>query len=97
MAVPILHKSPPKESNKTGADPNSRICLNGSQHRLPAITETINALDGLPPLHKAANICSLPGPSDHFVNILEKTIANLTRLHEDLSKIEKMLVKGGER
>jgi hypothetical protein len=36
------------------------------------------------------------GPADHFVGILEETISNLTRLHEDLSEILRILVKGGE-
>jgi hypothetical protein len=96
MAEPILQKSPSVEANKSELKlPES--CLNGSQHRLPAITEPIHALDGLPPTIRAASVCYLPGSADHFVSILEETVSNLTLLHEYLSEIEKMLVKGGDR
>jgi hypothetical protein len=95
MAEPILHNSSPDESNKSELK-FPEICLNGNQYQSPEISESILVPEGLRPLIKTANVCYLPGPADHCVGILEETITNLTRLHEDLREIEKMLVNGGE-
>jgi hypothetical protein len=89
MAEPILHKSPPKESNKTTS------CLDSNHYQSPDIEQSIPALDEIPPIIAEATVCYLPGPADYFVGILEETVSNLTRLHEDLNKVQKMLVKGG--
>jgi hypothetical protein len=94
MAERILHKSPPKEPNKTESKMDSEICLNESLHRSPAITGLINALAELP-MMKAASVCYLPGPVVHCVGIHDEIISNLTRLHEDLSALQEMLGKGG--
>ena len=83
MAEPILHKSPPEEENKSDLKSNSEICPNGTQ----CLFEPVNPRDA----------GYLPGIGSHFIGILEATVLNLAYLHEDLSKIEKMLVKGGER
>jgi hypothetical protein len=91
MAEPILHNSPPKEFNKTESS------LDSDHYQSPEIEESILALDEIPPIILEATVCYLPGPADHFVGILEETVSNLTRLHEDLSKVQKMLVKGGGR
>jgi hypothetical protein len=95
MAEPIVPKSPPKESNKTESKLDSEICLNESQRRSPEMVESIHIPTEIPRIIREAAVCYLPGPADHFVGILEETIANLTRLHGDLSEIQKMLVKGG--
>jgi hypothetical protein len=95
MAEPILHKSPPEEPKKSELN-LPEICLKENQHLPPKVIEPINALEGPFPLIKAASVCYLPGPADHFIGILEETISNLTRLQKDLNEIEGMLAKGGE-
>jgi hypothetical protein len=97
MAESILHNSPPKEPKKTDPKPDPETYLNGSRYLPPEAIEPINALERLSPLIKAASVCYLPGPADHFVGILEETITNLTRLHEALREIDEILVKGGDR
>jgi hypothetical protein len=96
MAEPILHKSPPKESNKTTSCLDSEICQGECRQQSPEIPEPIQDLDEIPRIIPEATVCYLPGPADHFIGILEETISNLTRLHEDLSKVQNMLMKGGE-
>jgi hypothetical protein len=96
MAEPILHNSPPEEPNKSESN-LSEICLNGNQHQSPEIMEPIQDLDEIPPIIPEASACYLSGTADHFIGILEETVSNLTRLHEDLSKIQKMLMRGGGR
>jgi hypothetical protein len=81
MADPILHKSPPEEPNKSDLILNSEICQNCTQ----SLFEPINPRDA----------GYLPRIGSHFIRILETTVSNLTRLHDDLSEIEKMLMKGG--
>jgi hypothetical protein len=83
MAEPILPNSPPKESNKTESVLNSEICRNQAL----IITTSIHTLDG----H------NLPGTTGYLAEILEETVLKLIRLHEYLSQIETMLVKGGGR
>ena len=95
MAGPILQKSLPKEPNKTELNLDPEIYWNDRGNQSPVITAPTHTLDGLRPMIEAAKIYCLPGIAGYFVSILEETVLNLTRLHEDLSKIEKMLVKGG--
>jgi hypothetical protein len=83
MAEPILHKSPPEDANKNDLKLNSEICLN----RAMCLLELVNSRDS----------GYLPGIGSHFITILETTVSNLTHLHNDLSKIEEMLKKGGNR
>jgi hypothetical protein len=83
MAKPILPNFPPKESNKTESVPNLGIC----RDQAPIITKSIHTLDA----H------NLPGTAGYLAEILEETILNLTRIHEYLTKIENMLLKGGGR
>jgi hypothetical protein len=83
MAEPILPNSPPKESNKTESLLNPEIC----RDQAPIITTSIHTLDA----------GYLPGTTGYLAEILEETVLNLTRLHEYLSQIETMLVKGGGR
>ncbi|MBN1224158.1 MAG: hypothetical protein JXB23_13000 [Candidatus Aminicenantes bacterium] len=97
MAEPILHKSPPKESNKTESSPDSEIRLNECRHQSPGIMEPIHDLDQIPLQIRDATVCYLSEPANHFVGILEETVSNLTRLHDWLSKIERTMVKGGRR
>jgi hypothetical protein len=95
MAERILHNSPPNESNKTKSSLDSGIRQNECRHESPEFEESIPALDGIPPLIREATVGYLPRPADYCVGILEETVANLTRLHEDLIRLQEMLVKGG--
>jgi hypothetical protein len=83
MAAPILHKSPPKEENKSDLKSNSEICPNDARD----LFEPVNSRDS----------SYLPGIGSHLIGILETTALNLSRLHEDLNEIERMLGKGGAR
>jgi hypothetical protein len=97
MAETIVPKSPPEESKKTELSPDSGICLNECRHLSPEAEEPIVVPDEIPQLINAAGVGYLPGPADHFVGILEETVSNLTGLHEDLIKLQEMLVKGSVR
>ena len=97
MAGPILQKSLPKDPNKTELNLEPELYLNGRQDRSPIITAPTHSRDGFMATIEAAKIHCLPGTAGYFVSILEETVSNLTLLHECLSKIEKMLVKGGGR
>jgi hypothetical protein len=81
MAEPILHKSPPEEENKSDLKSNPEICPNDAKD----LFEPLNPKDA----------GYLPGIGSHFIGILETTVLNLSRLHQDLTEIEKRL-KGGE-
>jgi hypothetical protein len=83
MAEPILPNSPPINSNKTESVLNSGIC----RDLAPIITRSIHTLDA----------GYLPGTTGYLAEILEETVLKLIRLHEYLSQIETMLVKGGGR
>jgi hypothetical protein len=80
MAEPILHKSPPEEDNKSDLKSNSEICPNDARD----LFEPLNPKDA----------GYLPGIGSHFIGILETTVLNLSRLHQDLTEIERLL-KGG--
>jgi hypothetical protein len=97
MAEPIVPKSPPEKSKKTELKPDSSICLYEGCHLSPETKEPIVIPDEIPQLINAAGVGYLSGPADHFVGILEETVANLTGLHEDLRKLQEMLAKGGVR
>ena len=92
MADPILQKSP-QEPKKTQPKLDFEICHNGTQD--PFI-EPITAPDGLPPTINEASVCYLTGQAEYLVGFLLETVSNLTRLHEYLTEIEKMLAKGDE-
>ncbi len=83
MAEPILHKSPPIEANKSDLKSNSEISVDSARY----LIELANPRDA----------GYLPGIGSPFIRILETAVLDLTRLHEDLSEIEKLLVKGGEQ
>jgi hypothetical protein len=83
MAEPILPNSPPKEPNKTESVLNPGFC----RDQAPIITKSVHTLD-------AGN---LPGTTGYLAEILEETVLKLIRLHECLTEIETMLVKGGGR
>ncbi len=97
MAEPILPNSPPKQSNKTESSPHLEICTNECQQHSQEFIEPTHPTDENPPLIREATVCYLPGTADYCVGILLETIFNLSRLHEDLTKIQGMLVEGGER
>jgi hypothetical protein len=97
MAEPILHKSPPKEPNKTELSPDSEIRLNECRHKSPEITDPIHGLDEAPRIIGESTVYNLPGTADYSVGILLETIFNLSRLHDELTKLQEMMVKGGER
>jgi hypothetical protein len=97
MAEPILHKSPPKESNKTESKPDFEFRMNGYRHQSPEIMEPTQASDEIPPIIREATVCYLPGTADYSVGILLQTLLNLSRLHDELTKLQETLVKGGER
>jgi hypothetical protein len=95
MAESILHNSPPKESNKTESNLNSENCPNESRDQSPEIINPIRATEEIPLIIKGATICFLPGNTDYSVGILLETIVNLSRLHEELTKLQEMMAKGG--
>jgi hypothetical protein len=95
MAEQIVHKSLSKESKKTESNLDFEICSNEYRQQSSEFIEPTNPTDENPPLIREATVCYLPAPADHFVSILEETISNLTHLHEDLSKLQEILVKGG--
>jgi hypothetical protein len=82
MAESIVPKSQPKESNKSDLKLDSEICLNCSQR----LAEPMDPRD---PRY-------LTGIDGYLIRILDTTVSNLTRLHDDLSKIQEMLGEGGE-
>jgi hypothetical protein len=82
LANSILQKSLPKEPNKSDLKLNSEIRSDNIQR----LFEPVNPRDA----------GYLPGIGTHFIGILETAVSNLSRLHEDLSKLEEELVKGGE-
>jgi hypothetical protein len=97
MAEPIVPKSPSEDSNKTESSPDFEIYTNECRQHSQEFIEPAHLTDEIPPLIREATVCYLPRTADYSVGILEETVSNLTRLHEDLSKVQKMLVKGGER
>jgi hypothetical protein len=97
MAERILHNSPPKESPKTALNSNLEICQNECRNQLPEIIESTHVPTEIPPIIRETTVGYLPRPADYCVGILLETIFNLSRLHEDLTKIQESLVKGGER
>jgi hypothetical protein len=97
MAEPIVPKSPPEESKKTESPPDSDIWIDEGGHLSSETREPIVMPEKIPPLIYPAGVGYLSGPADHFVGILEETVANLTDLHEDLRKLQEMLAKGGVR
>jgi hypothetical protein len=97
MALPILTNSPPKESNKTESNPDFEICTNEYQQQSPEFTEPTRATEENPPLIREATVCYLSVTADYCVGILLETVINLSRLHDELTELQEMLVKGGER
>jgi hypothetical protein len=97
MAEPIVPKSPPKESNKTESKPDFEIHTNEYWQQSPENTESIRATDAIPPIIREAPVCYLPGTADYSIGILLQTLFNLSRLHDELTKLQEMLEKGGER
>jgi hypothetical protein len=97
MAERILHNSPPKESNKTESSPDSETRQDECQHQSPEIIEPIHELDAIPPIIREATVYNLPVTADYSVGILIQTLLNLSRLHDELTKLQEMLVKGGAR
>ena len=93
MADPILQKSP-QEPKKTQPKLDFEICHNGS---LDPFIEATTAPDGPPPIINEASACYLSGQAEYLMSFLLETVSNLTRLHEYLTEIEKMLPKGGAR
>ncbi len=95
MAEQIVHKSPSKKFNKSDSDLDSEIHSNEYLQQSPEIEDPIQTENAIPPLIREATVSYLPGPAGYLVGILEETVINLTRLHEDLSKLQELLVKGG--
>jgi hypothetical protein len=97
MALPILTNSPPKESNKTESSPDFEICTNECRQQSPEFIEPTHPTDEIPPIIREATVCYLPETADYCVGILLETVINLSRLHDELTELQEMLVKGGER
>jgi hypothetical protein len=97
MAEPFLHNSLPKESNKTESSRDSEIHKEECPHKSPESTEPIRATEKILPLIKKATVYNLSGNADYSVGILLQTLLNLSHLHDELTKLQEMLVKGGER
>jgi hypothetical protein len=97
MAERILHKSLSKESNKTESSPDSEIRPNECWQQSPENTEPIRVTEEILPLIQKATVYNLSGTADYSVGILLQTLINLSRLHDELTKLQEMLVKGGGR
>jgi hypothetical protein len=96
MAEPIVPKSPPKDFNKTESNLDFEICTNECQQKSPEFIEPTHSTDESPPLIQEATVGYLPGNANYCVGILLETVINLSRLHDELTKLQEMLVKGGE-
>jgi hypothetical protein len=97
MAEPIVYKSSPKESNKTESSPHFEICTNEFRQHSQEFIEPTYPTDKIPPFIREATVCYLPGTTDYCVGILLETVINLSRLHDELTKLQEILVKGGGR
>jgi hypothetical protein len=97
MAERIVPKSPPKESNKTESSPDSVIRPNECWQQSPENTEPIRTTEEILTLIQKATDYNLSGTADYSVGILIQTLLNLSRLHDELTKLQEMLVKGGAR
>jgi hypothetical protein len=97
MTEQIVHKSPSKEFNKSESSPDFEICTNECRQQSQEFIDATHPMDESPPLIREATVCYLPGTADYCVGILLETVINLSRLHDELTKLQEMLVKGGER
>jgi hypothetical protein len=97
MTEQIVHKSPSKEFNKSESSPDFEICTNECRQQSPEFIEPTHPTDEIPPLIPETTVCYLPGTADYCVGILLETVINLSRLHDELTKLQEMLVKGGGR
>ena len=96
MTEQIVHKSSSKEFNKSESNLDSEIHSNEYWQQSPEFIEPTHPTDESPPLIREATVC-LPGTADYCVGILLETVINLSRLHDELTKLQEMLVKGGGR